>query len=139
MSLRSATVILSILGIMLSGCSVSLAGLVALDERRERSAATVGPEGFETFEEGAEVEVLLTDGTEFDAEFAGLETEESGRVVVFSRSGNPMRVAPDSIVWIRPRQNSYIIHAFAFGAIIDVLAIVLFEPANVGPAFDFGF
>lgn len=119
-------IIVSVLaGIFLSGCSLSLAGLTWADEQRERSAATVGPDELATFEEGEEVEVRLLDGTEFDAEFAGLEALEAGRVAVFSRSGNPVRVDPESIVWIRPRQKSYVIHAFVFGAVVDTLAIVL--------------
>ena len=126
------TLFVVLLGASLSGCSVSLAGLTWADQSRERRAATVGPDELGTFEEGQQVEIRLLDGTEYEAEFRGLETEESGRVVHLNRQGSPARVSPDSIVWIRPRQKSYIIHGFVFGAVVDTLAIVL---GRRGPGF----
>ncbi|NNF04361.1 MAG: hypothetical protein HKN17_07840 [Rhodothermales bacterium] len=124
-------VILVLIAATVSGCSVSLAGLTWADQKRERRAATVGPEELASFEPGQRVELGLLEGDVYEAKFEGLETDESGRVVVLDRAGAVERVDPDSIEWIRPRQKSYVIHALVFGTVVDILAIVLGSPNTV--------
>jgi hypothetical protein len=137
MQIRSIASVL-IFSVLTSGCSAALAGLTALDERRERAAATHGPEELDAFEPGERVLIRFVDGTERDATVVSGPDERGAADLVVRSGGDNMTVAPDSVEWVRERQKSYVIHAFVFGALIDGLAIILGRRSGGGFGWEFG-
>lgn len=127
---RSLTWILPIF-VLFSGCSVTLAGITALDEARAAREARVGLDELEELDAGRSVRLYLDGGTTVTGSLRRVSASE---LLIMTEDDESIAIPCSDVRRVeRMRQRYSIVPPLVFGGVVDAGFLILLATIDIGP------